>query len=50
VEALDRNFRAPRRGEVDLLAEAIESGPRDPVAVGALRSAAQLVGEGWGAS
>ena len=44
VEALDRNFRAPRRNDVDLLAEAIESGRRDPVAVGALRSAAQLVG------
>ena len=40
VEALDRHFRAPRRSEVDLLAEAIESGRRDPVAVGALRSAA----------
>ena len=26
VEAHDRLFRAPRRGEVDLLAEAIESG------------------------
>jgi glucose-6-phosphate dehydrogenase assembly protein OpcA len=44
VEALDRHFRAPRRNDVDLLAEAIESGRRDPVAVGALRSAAQLVG------
>ena len=31
-------------GEVDLLAEAIESGRRDPVAVGALRSAAELIG------
>ena len=50
VEALDRHFRAPRRSEVDLLAEAIESGRRDPVAVGALRSAAALVGPGWGAS
>jgi glucose-6-phosphate dehydrogenase assembly protein OpcA len=44
VEALDRHFRAPRRTEVDLLAEAIESGRRDPVAVGALRSAAALIG------
>jgi glucose-6-phosphate dehydrogenase assembly protein OpcA len=43
VEAFDRNFRAPRRGDVDLLAEAIESGRRDPVAVGALRSAAELI-------
>ena len=44
VEALDRHFRAPRRGEVDLLAEAIESGHRDPVAVGALAAAARLIG------
>ncbi len=44
VEALDRAFRAPRRTEVDLLAEAIESGRRDPVAVDALRSAALIVG------
>ena len=44
VEAFDRIFRAPRRTEVDLLAEAIESGRRDPVAVGALRSAALIVG------
>ncbi len=42
VEALDRHFRAPRRGDVDLLAEAIESGRRDPVAAGALRAAATL--------
>ena len=46
VEAWDRRFRAPRRTDVDLLAEAIESGRRDPVAVGALRSAAALVGPG----
>ncbi len=44
VEALERHFLAPRRTEVDLLAEAIESGRRDPVAVGALRSAAALTG------
>jgi glucose-6-phosphate dehydrogenase assembly protein OpcA len=50
VEALDRHFRASRRTDVDLLAEAIESGRRDPVAVGALRSAAQLVGPGGGVS
>lgn len=50
VEALDRHFRAPRRGDVDLLAEAIESGRRDPVAVGALRSAARLVGPDGGVS
>ena len=50
VEALDRHFRAPRRSDVDLLAEAIESGRREPVAVGALRSAAALIGTGGGAS
>ena len=50
VEALDRQFRAARRSDVDLLAEAIESGRRDPVAVGALRSAAALVGSTGGAS
>lgn len=46
VEAWDRFFRAPRRTDVDLLAEAIESGRRDPVAVGALRAAAALIGDG----
>ncbi|MBI3748162.1 MAG: glucose-6-phosphate dehydrogenase assembly protein OpcA [Chloroflexi bacterium] len=45
VEAWDRRFRAPRRNDVDLLAEAIEAGRRDPVAVDALRSAAELVGD-----
>jgi glucose-6-phosphate dehydrogenase assembly protein OpcA len=48
VEAFDRHFRAPRRGDVDLLAEAIESGRRDPVTVGALRSAAELIGPDGG--
>ncbi len=42
VEVLDRIFRAARRTDVDLLAEAIESGQRDPVAIGSLRSAAAL--------
>ncbi len=46
VEALDRPFRAVRRTDVDLLAEAIEAGRRDPVAVGALRAAAALAGAG----
>jgi glucose-6-phosphate dehydrogenase assembly protein OpcA len=46
VEALDRRFRAARRTDVDLLAEAIETGRRDPVAIGALRSAAALAGAG----
>jgi glucose-6-phosphate dehydrogenase assembly protein OpcA len=44
VEALDRRFRAPRRTEVDLLSEAIETGHRDPVAVDALRAAARIIG------
>jgi glucose-6-phosphate dehydrogenase assembly protein OpcA len=48
VEALDRHFRAPRRGDGDLLAEAIETGRRDPVAVEALRAAAALIGPGGG--
>lgn len=43
VEVMDRAFLAARRGDVDLLAEAIETGRRDIVAIGALRSAAQLV-------
>jgi glucose-6-phosphate dehydrogenase assembly protein OpcA len=45
VEALERKFLAARRGDVDLLAEAIESGRRDGVSVGTLRLAAKLVGE-----
>ena len=50
AEALDRRFRAPRRTDVDLLAEIIESGRRDPVATGALRSAAGLLGSRPGSS
>ena len=45
VEALERHFLAPRRGDVDLLAEAIEAGRRDRVSVGTLRTAAD-----WSAS
>jgi glucose-6-phosphate dehydrogenase-like protein OpcA len=44
VHALERGFNAPRRNDVDLLAEAIEAGGRDPVAIGALRLAADLAG------
>jgi len=44
VETLDRVFLAARRGDVDLLAETIEAGRRDPVAIGALRSAGDLIG------
>ena len=34
VQAIDRTFKAPRRTDVDLLGEALESGGRDPVSVG----------------
>ena len=44
VHALERGFNAPRRTDVDLLAEAIEGGGRDPVAIGATRLAAELAG------
>ncbi len=40
----ERRFMAPRRADVDLLAETIESVGRDPIAVAALRTAARLVG------
>jgi glucose-6-phosphate dehydrogenase assembly protein OpcA len=41
---LERGFNAPRRNDLDLLAEAIEAGGRDPVAVEALRVAAEIAG------
>ena len=44
VQAMDRTFKAPRRTDVDLLGEAIETGGRDPVAVGSIRMAATLAG------
>jgi glucose-6-phosphate dehydrogenase assembly protein OpcA len=44
VEVLDRRFLAARRGDVDLLAEAIEAGRRDDIATGTLRAAAELAG------
>jgi hypothetical protein len=44
VDCLERHFLAARRGDVDLLAEVIESGGRDPVAVGTLKAAARLIG------
>ena len=44
VEALDRDFNAPRRNDVDLLAQAIEASGRDRVAADALAAAAALVG------
>ncbi len=40
----ERRFMAPRRAEVDLLVETIESVGRDPVSVAALLTAAELVG------
>jgi glucose-6-phosphate dehydrogenase assembly protein OpcA len=49
VEALERRFHAARRGDVDLLAEAIEAGRRDDIAVGSLRAAAELAGGPIGA-
>jgi glucose-6-phosphate dehydrogenase assembly protein OpcA len=44
IEVLERTFRAARRSESDLLAEAIEANTPDPVAQGALDAAAALAG------
>ncbi len=44
VEALDRTFKAPRRGDIELLAEALEGSSRDVVAMETLRMAARLAG------
>lgn len=44
VEELDRTFVAPRRSDVDLLAESIEGSGRDRLAVEALSMAAALAG------
>jgi glucose-6-phosphate dehydrogenase assembly protein OpcA len=44
VHALERGFNAPRRTDVDLLAEVIEAGGRDPIAAGTLELAAELAG------
>jgi len=49
IPVLDRFFRGPRRGEVDLLAEAIETPGRDRIAVETLRTAGRLLGTGAGA-
>ena len=43
-DVLDRTFRAARKTEVDLLAEAIEVTGRDPVSTDAIRVAAELAG------
>jgi hypothetical protein len=45
-ELPERRFMAPRRAEVDLLVETVESIGRDPVAVAALLTAAELVDAG----
>jgi glucose-6-phosphate dehydrogenase assembly protein OpcA len=45
IESLDRTFKAPRRTDVDLLAEAIEVGGRDPISDGSIRMAAALAGD-----
>jgi glucose-6-phosphate dehydrogenase assembly protein OpcA len=44
IETLGRHFQAPRRTDIDLLAEAIEAGGRDPISVGSIRTAAALAG------
>ncbi len=44
VHCLERGFNAPRKTDIDLLAEAIEAGGRDPIAIGATRMAAELAG------
>jgi len=43
-DAMDRVYHAARRTDADLLAEAIESGGRDPVATAAIAMAAALAG------
>jgi len=45
IESLGRTFKAPRRSDVDLLAEAIEVGGRDPISDGSVRMAAALAGD-----
>jgi glucose-6-phosphate dehydrogenase assembly protein OpcA len=44
IETLTRHFQAARRTDVELLAEAIEAGGRDPISVGSIRMAAALAG------
>jgi glucose-6-phosphate dehydrogenase assembly protein OpcA len=44
IEVLERTFRAPRRTEADLLAEAIEATGPDPVAEGTFEAVEALVG------
>ncbi len=44
VQAIDRTFKAPRRGDVDLLGEALETGGRDPLSADTIRMAAAIMG------
>ena len=44
VQALDRTFKAPRRNDIDLLAEALEGGGGDHVGMDTIRMAARLAG------
>ena len=44
IQAMDRTFKAPRRTDIDLLGEALESGGRDAVTVETTRMAADLIG------
>ncbi len=44
VQALDRTFTAPRRNDIDLLAEALEGSSREPVSMSTIRMAARLAG------
>jgi hypothetical protein len=48
VLVIDRTFTAPRRGDVDLLDEALEIGGRDPLDVDAIRKASELIGHRGG--
>jgi len=45
IEALERVFKAPRRSDEDFLAEAIEIGGRDPLAVETIQMAAHFGGQ-----
>ncbi len=44
VQDMDRTFKAPRRTDVDLLGEALETGGRDPLSADTIRMAAAIMG------
>ena len=44
VQEMDRTFKAPRRTDVDLLGEALETGGRDPLTADTIRMAAAIMG------